>query len=152
MAYNPNFRGNNAKGSSTSNASTYQNSTVSTMPVATAVSKGASSNQMVLVDVTDENTVERWLGLTSESVPSSASGLVSGEGRLENIPLGLGFSIGDTLWAGVTPGSLTNVKPDLSQPGWASGYFVLFVGVVVQNQFNPGLQDIQIFRQLIGQL
>jgi hypothetical protein len=121
------------------------------MPIATPVAAN-TFGQAVLVDVSDETTVESMIGLTSASIPSAANGQVISDGRLENIPLGLGFAVGDTVWVGTTPGSLTNVKPDITAPGWVAGYFVIFVGVVVQNEFNPSNQDLQLCRQLIGQL
>lgn len=151
MSYSPLWRGKNSNGSAYGNASGYQNGTASTMPIGTAVSTN-TSGQIVLTDVSNEALSEGWVGLTSVDLPTAASGLVSSDGRLQNIPSSLGFSVGDPIWVGPTPGSLTNVKPDLSAMGWASGDFVLFVGVVVSNEFNPSLQDIQLFRQVIGQL
>jgi uncharacterized protein YbaA (DUF1428 family) len=151
MSYSPLFRGAAANAPANSTATGYQNGTVSTIAVATAVSTN-TSGQMILTDVSNETTVEAWLGLASQSTPTTANGLVVSDGRLQNIPMSLGFSVGDPIWVGFSPGSLTNVKPDLSVPGWSSGYFVLFVGVVVQNEFNPSEQDIQLCRQLIGQL
>lgn len=151
MSYSPNFRGIIGKGSSRQNQTGYQNGTGGTMPVATPVATNLSG-QLVLMDVSDENTVETMLGLTSESIPSAANGQVVSEGRLENIPISLGFAVRDILYVGPTPGSLTNVKPDVSVPGWSAGMFVILVGVVVKNEFNPSNQDIQLFRQIIGQL
>jgi hypothetical protein len=151
MGYNPLAQGGTFQGSSRQTQTLYQNGTALTVPAATPVSQGAGSN-FILVDITNEATVEGFVGLTASSLPSAASGLVTSDGRLENIPLGLSFSIGDALWVGLTPGTLTNVKPDLTQVGWAEGMYVIFIGVVVQNQFNPSLQDIQIFKQIVGQL
>jgi len=129
----------------------FQNGTGSTMNVATVVSTN-SSGQLILADVTNEATIETIVGLVSiANIPSAANGTVVSDGRLENIP-SLGFSVGDTLWLGTTPGSLTNVKPDLTQIGWSAGDYVVFIGVVVQNEFNPSNQDIQLCRQIIGQL
>ncbi len=151
MGFNPTWQGPNGLGSSTSIQTLYQNGTGSTAPVATVVSQGTGAN-FVLTDVTNEATVETFLGLVAASTPAATNGLVGSDGRIQGIPSGLGFSIGDALWVGLTPGSLTNVKPDLTVSGWNSGYFVIFIGVVVQNQFNPSLQDIQMFKQIIGQL
>lgn len=120
------------------------------MSIATPVSVNASGN-MVLLDVTSEASMQGILGLTSISTPSSATGLVVNSGRLEGITLA-GFAVGDAVYAGVTPGTLTNIKPDLNASGWASGYFVYFFGVYVVNQFNPALNDIQLMPTLIGQL
>lgn len=152
MSYNPNFVGQPAALSVGSTQTGYQNGTVSSMSVGTSVSANTTSGHMVLTDVSNEATTESWLGLTAQNIPSTAHGLVASSGRIENIPLGLGFAIGDTLWVGTAPGSLTNIKPDITVSGWQTGYFVLFVGVVVQNEFNSVNQDIQLCRQIIGQL
>lgn len=151
MGYNPLFSTAVGQGSSRQTQTLYQNGTGSTVTVATLVSQGTGAN-FILTDVTNEATVEGFVGLASLSIPNAASGLITSDGRVENIPLGLGFAVGDALWADVTPGGLTNVKPDVTQPGWAVGMFVIFIGVVVQNQFNPSNQDIQLFKQIIGQL
>lgn len=151
MSYSPNWRGSTANATVYGNSSGYQNGTGSTMAVATAVSTN-TAGQIVLTDVTNEALSEGWIGLVATALPSTAIGQVATDGRLQNIPLGLGFSIGDPIWVGNTPGTLTNVRPDLTVGGWAVGDYILFVGVVVQNEFNPSEQDIQISRQIIGQL
>jgi hypothetical protein len=150
MGFNPLSQGAVFLGSSRQTQTIYQNGTGLTQAAATVVSQGTGQN-FVLTDVTNESTVETFVGLTSTSSISGASILINSDGRVENIPSSLGFSIGDALWVGLTPGSLTNVKPDLATPGWFAGYFVIFIGVVVQNQFNPSNQDIQIFKQIVGQ-
>lgn len=152
MSYNPLYVGAQTTALSYGSTSGYQNGTGSTMSIATVVSASSTSGQMVLTDVTNETTVEAFLGLTGGSIPSAATGQVVSDGRLQNIPSSLGFSVGDPLWVGLTPGSLTNVKPDLTVEGWQSGYFVIFMGVVVANEFDPSNQDIQIFKQIIGEL
>lgn len=151
MSYSANSRGTLFKGGSRQTSTGYQNGTMSTMTAATLVSSNSVGNA-VLLDVSSESLVESFIGLTADSIISGASGQIVSDGRLENIPLGLGFSIGDTLWAGVIPGSLTNVKPDLDAPGWTIGMFVVFIGVVVKNEFNGAQQDIQLSRTIIGQL
>ncbi len=133
------------------NASGYQNGTISAIALGTAVSTN-TSGQLVLTDVSNEALSEGWLGLAAFRIPSAAIGQVATDGRIQNIPTSLGFSVGDPIWVGNTPGTLTNVRPDLTISGWVSGDYVLFVGVVVQNQYNPSAQDIQISRQIIGQL
>ena len=151
MTYSPNFRGSVGKASSRQTKTSYQNGTVSTMPIAAAVVVN-TSGQVLLCDVSAENASDTFVGLVADRLPSGAYGEIVSDGRMENIPSALGFAIGDAIYVGLTPGSLTNVKPDLSVLGWASGYFVIFVGVVVANEFTPGNQDIQIFKQIVGQL
>lgn len=150
MSYSPNFRGSVGNGSSRQNQTGYINGTLSTIAMATPVSVNSSGN-MVLLDVSSEASAQGFLGLTSISTPSTALGLVANSGRLEGITLG-GFTVGDAVYAGPTPGTLTNVKPDRTAPGWSAGMFVLFLGCYVVNQFNPGLHDIQLMPTLIGQL
>ncbi len=152
MAYNPTIGiAATPKISGRQTQTGFQNGTGSSMTVATVVATN-TSGQLILADVTNESTIEAMVGLVSvATIPSAANGNVVSDGRLENIP-SLGFSVGDVLWLGTTPGTLTNVKPDLAQPGWASGDYVVFIGVVVQNEFNPSNQDIQLCRQIIGQL
>lgn len=150
MTYSPNFRGTTARGSARSDQTRYENGTGLTMTKASPVSTDTSGN-LILVDVSVEATVRRMVGLTAESIAPAVLGQVCSDGRLENIPGGLGFAIGDTIWVAPS-GTLTNVKPDLSVFGWASGYWVIFVGVVVENEFNALQQDLQLQRQVIGQL
>lgn len=151
MGFNPTWQGPTGAGSSRQTQTLYQNGSGGTIQTATAVSQGTGAN-VVLLDVSSEAKVEAFVGLSAATTPNAASGLICSDGRLENIPLGLGFAVGDPIWAGTTPGSLTNIKPDLSASGWFAGMFVIFIGVVVQNQFNPSNQDIQLLRQIIGQL
>lgn len=150
MGYNPIFRGSVGKGSSRQNQTGYTNGTPSTIAIATPVSINVGGN-MIPLDVTDETSAQGFLGLTSISTPSAASGLVVNSGRLEGLSL-VGFTVGDAVYAGPTPGSLTNVKPDRSAPGWSAGMFVIFLGCYVVNQFNGGLNDIQLMPTLIGVL
>jgi hypothetical protein len=150
MSYNPKYVGAVALGSARQTQTGYQNGTVSTIPLTSLVSTN-SSGQLVLTNVTAEANVEACVGITSQAIPSTAIGLVISDGRVENISTSLGLAAGDVLWAGLTPGSLTTVKPDLTN-GWASGDYVIFVGIVVVNEFNPANLDIQLSRQIIGQL
>jgi hypothetical protein len=149
--YNPVWQGSTGVGSSRQTKTLYQNGTAFTISAATPVSQGTGLN-ILPVDVTDESSVEKFVGLADIDILSTASGLVVSDGRIENIPAGLGLATGDALWVGITPGSLTNVKPSLGVGGWSEGMFVIFIGVVVQNQFNPFEQDIQIFKQIVGEL
>lgn len=150
MGYSANFRGAIALGPSSGNATGYQSGSGSIITMASPVSTN-SIGQVVLTDVSSETSINSWVGLVSLDLPSAANGDVFSEGRLQNIPLSLGFAVGDPLWVGIG-GTLTNVKPDLTVSGWIAGYWVLFVGVVVANQFTTGQQDIQLFRQKVGQL
>lgn len=150
MSYSPNYRGNSGKGSSRQTQTGYTNGTGSTISAASPVYSTASG--IGPLDVSSTATIEKFAGLVSADLPSAAHGLVVSDGRVENIPLGLGFALGDAIWAGTAPGSLTNVKPDYSAPGWSAGMWVIFLGVVVVNEFDPLKQDIQLFKQIVGRL
>lgn len=149
MSYSPNFRGSNSKGSAKSLMTGYQNASGSTLAMATPVSTNGIG-QLITIDVSNEDTVSALLGVTSSSIPNSANGLVIDAGRLENVT-GLSASVGDPLYISKT-GSLTNIKPNVGDNGFLAGDFVIFIGVVVSNEFIPANKDIKLMIQLIGQL
>jgi hypothetical protein len=150
MSYAPQFSGSTATVPSSGTATDYTNSSGSTITTATPVSSN-TSGQIAPTDVSSEASVLSWVGLASTNISNTALGQVASDGRITNIPSGLGFATGDPIWIGVG-GTLTNIKPDLTASGWHTGYWVCFVGVVVKNQFNGSQQDIQLLRQVIGQL
>jgi len=150
MSYSPLFRGNASTAPALGTATVFTNTTGSTLAIATPVSANASG-QLSLTNVAIESTIEGSIGLVDQIITNGSSGLVMASGRVLNIP-SLGFSVGDALWVGLTPGTLTNVKPDLTVSGWNAGYYVIFVGVVVKNILNPSNQDIQVSMEIIGQL
>ena len=150
MGYSPYFLNQNSKGSVRSTVTNFQNGSGSTLAMGIPVSVNTSS-QIVPLDVTSEASVQALVGMTSvqAGIPSGATGSVVDNGRLENVTTS--FSVGDAVYAGKdTP--LTNVKPDLTVGDWAEGDFVIFLGVVVKNEFNPAQLDIKLMISLIGQL
>ena len=148
MGYNPSAQGTTFKGASRSIATGYQNGSGSTIPLATPVAVNATGH-IVPVDITNEATVTAFVGLTNISMPAGSFGLVTSAGRLENAQTS--FAVGTPIWVG-HGGTITNVRPDLSAPGWSSGDFVIFLGIVVQNEFDSSKQDIQLFFEIVGQL
>jgi len=148
MSYNPSASGTDFKGSSRSISTNYTNATGATLPMASVVSANASG-QIILIDLTSDISVGRFLGLTSVLMPAAASGGVINAGRVENVTTS--FAIGDALYVNYD-GTLTNLKPDYGVGSFAAGYYVIFVGVVVKNEFNSSLKDIQLMPQVIGQL
>lgn len=149
MSYNPLLQGIQFQGASRRLGTSYINNSGSTIAAGAPVAVDTSSN-LVLVDVSDETTVKAMVGYAPLAILNLASGSVVSNGRLENIVTG--FAVGTPVWVGATPGTFTDVEPDVSAFGWSAGMFVIFVGVVVKNETNPSNQDIQLFTQIIGQL
>lgn len=147
MTYSPLFY-STFEGNSKGISSSFTNGTLSTIDKATAVSLNASGN-MVLTSVSTESSVLAILGLTTTSVASAASTPVISHGLLEDITTS--FAVGDAIYLNYD-GTLTNVKPDLTAPGFSAGYFCVFVGVITKNQYNPVKKDIKLMISVIGQL
>lgn len=148
MAYNPNYRGNQSKASSRQIETNYVNATGSFLAKASVVSANASG-QAVAIDITDTTSVDRLLGITSVAMPIAASGGVVAAGRVEDVTTS--FAIGDALYVNVD-GSITNVKPDYGVGSFVAGCYVIFLGIVVKNEFNASLKDFQINPTVVGQL
>lgn len=149
MSYSPLFRGASSKAPARSLQSGYQSGSGSTITKGSPVSVNASG-QIILVDVTSETSVGRIVGLAALDIPSAANGQVQGvTGRLEDITTS--FAIGDTVWI-AKDGSLMNTRPDYGVSGFTSGDFVVFVGVVVKNEFDIMKKDIMVMINVEGQL
>jgi hypothetical protein len=148
MSYSPNFRGNQSNASSRQLITDYVNGSGAAIPQGTPVTVN-SIGQILPVDVTSESSVSGMVGYAYVRIPASASGPVISAGRLENIITG--FSVGDPIYIGLS-GTLINQKPDDGIAGFGPGDFVVFVGVLVQNEFNPAQTDLQLFTQVVGEL
>lgn len=140
MSYSPSFRGNSAKGSVSSVASGYQNGTGSTLAQGTPVTVNGSG-QLVAVNVSVDASANAIVGLAQADIPNAANGQVIDNSRLENVSMG--FNVGDILYVSKS-GFLTNIVPDIGVGGFVSGDWVVYVGVVVQNEFNALQKDIVI--------
>jgi hypothetical protein len=148
VTYSPNFRGYTGKGSSRQLQTSFQNGTVSQINKSIPVSVNTSS-QIEPIDVSDEASVLAMVGLAGEDIPSAATGLVVDTGRLEEVTTA--FAYGDAVYVSKT-GGLTNVKPEIGVGSFVEGDFVIFVGVIVKNEFNPLKKDIKLMLSVIGQL
>lgn len=148
MTYSPNFRGSMSKGSSRQLQTGYQNGGAGTLLQASPVSTNPAG-QIIQTDVSNENSILRFVGLAATDIPGTANGTVIDAGRLEAVTVS--FSVGDALWLSKT-GFLTNVKPDIGVGGFVVGDFVIFVGVVVQNEFDNIKKDIKLAIEKIGEL
>lgn len=151
MSYSPFFFNRTSTGTVNGSRGTitnFQNGSSSTLAKATLVAVNASS-QLIPVSVSSEATVEKIVGMTGISIPNAATGSVVDNGRLEDVTTS--FAIGDALYWGKT-GVLTNIKPEEGVGGFVAGDFVIFVGVVVLNEFNGSLKDIKLMISVIGQI
>lgn len=149
MSFSPYWLNKNSTGASRATQGGFQNGSGSTLFMGVPVSVNTSSHILPL-DVTSEASVQALVGLTGISIPNAATGSVVDNGRLENITTS--FAVGDAVYAGKSI-PLTNVKPDVGNgDGFAVGDFVVFIGVVVKNEFNPLLLDLKLMISVIGQL
>lgn len=148
MTYSPNFRGDAAKVGSRSLTSGYQNGAGMTLPALTPVSVNLSG-QIVPVDLSNLDSVNRFVGLIEDALTSGAVGNVINGGRLEEITTS--FTIGDALYVNKL-GGLTSTKPEVGVENFLVGDYVIFVGVVVKNQFDPLKKDLNLLLSVVGQL
>lgn len=149
MSYSPAFFNQQSNGSSKGTGSNFQNGSGSSLLKGTPVSVLASNSQLSPVDVSSEASVQAIVGLTNAIIPVGAIGNVMDNGRLQDVSTS--FAYGDALYIAKN-GSLTNIKPTVDQDSFVEGDFVVFVGVVVKNEFNPSLKDIKLMISVIGQL
>lgn len=150
MTYSPLFFKPNQPGSSVRALQTgYQNGTLSTITKSSPVSVN-SSGQIILADVSSEANIKALVGLAALDLPSAASGSVIDQGRLEDITTS--FNIGDPIYLGHTPGTLINTKPDIGSASFVAGDWIVFLGVIVQNEFDNAKKDLKLFIQVIGRL
>lgn len=148
MTYSPNFRGDAARGASRQLQTNYPSGSLTTINKGTPVSVNAFS-QVVPTDVSDESSVGAIVGLAYANLPSAATGGIVNGGRLENLTTS--FALGDPVYV-AKGGGLTNNRPSVGVDSFVSGDFVIFLGVVVKNEFNPAQKDIQLMIEIVGQL
>jgi len=147
VGYNPSSRGPVAK-AARQVQSNYTNATGAFLPMVSVVSSNASG-MIELIDVKSDDSVSRFLGLTSVDMPVAATGGVVSQGRIEAVTTT--FSVGDALYVNFD-GTIINLKPDYGVNGFVVGCYVIFIGVVVKNEFNSSSKDFQINPTVIGQL
>ena len=148
MAYSPYFFNKNSTGTSQATGSSYQNGSGSTIAQGVLVSVN-SSGQIAPTDTTSETSVLGIVGFTTVSMPNGSTAQIIDNGRLENITTS--FIPGTHLYLDTT-GNLTNIQPSVGVNGFIAGDFVVSVGMVVVNQFNPSLYDLKLMIAVIGQL
>jgi hypothetical protein len=149
MSYSPVSYNPQGTGSSTAVVTTYTNASASVaIPQGMAVATN-SSGLVVPVDVTSQASVQSMVGYANVRIPTSTAGPVISNGRLQNITTS--FTVGNPLWVGVD-GNPTNIAPSVGVNGFVSGDFVVFMGVLVENELNPSETDIALFTQVVGTL
>lgn len=149
MTYSPNFRGTTNKVGADKLSSTFVNGSGGTLVKATPVSVNTIGT-LVSIDVSDDNSVARLVGLVTDDLVASATGGVADGGRIEDVA-GLGFSLGDSLYVSKA-GFLTTTKPDIGVDGFVDGDWVIFVGVIVKNQFDNTKKDLKLSLERVGKL
>lgn len=107
------------------------------------------NSHLVSIDVSDKDSVERFIGLAADDIANAASGQVADNGRLEDVTIG--YPVGTALWVSKA-GFLIDQPPVAGANGFVVGDFVIFVGVLVENQFDNLKKDIQLMRYIAGRL
>lgn len=148
MSYNPNFAGVVEIEKATSVSTQETNNTGVTLTKLTPV-RINSSGELATVDVTNEAHVDALIGIVADSIGNGNTGDVSNTGRITNISTSA--NVGDKLYINKS-GALTSTKPTIGTASFASGDFVVAVGVVLQNATTPANKDLMVNIQVIGQL
>ena len=147
MTYNPNFKGSYAIAPASGIANVLDNKTGSDIGALTPVYSN-TSGEMAPIDISSDTQSLALLGITTTNVPDSNSGTVISGGKLSNVSIG---SFGDTLYVSKT-GGLTNAKPSEGVAGFASGDWIIRIGVIIKNQDNPANKDLLLQIDIVGQI
>jgi hypothetical protein len=145
MSYNPFQRGTSAPASSAARFN--QNATGSMIPKGTPVK--LTSAGIALIDVSVESEVDAFAGVTSEDTLNSADAPVVTSGTIQDITTS--FSVGSPIYISKL-GTLTNLKPTLGENGFASGDFVIKIGMIAKNAQDPAKKDLVIGINIFGSL
>jgi hypothetical protein len=153
MTYSPFFFNQQSTGSSVALVTQYYNNTGTAIAQGVPVSATGTANYVAPTDVTSQTSVQAFVGYAQARIPTGSLGNVISGGRLENLQ-GYSFSIGDSIYMSVLGTYLQNTSPvdsngDPVAP-FVSGNWIVFSGVIVQNELNPSLQDLQILTPVIG--
>ncbi|MCG3175462.1 MAG: hypothetical protein MOGMAGMI_00391 [Candidatus Omnitrophica bacterium] len=116
----------------------FVNGTLSTLSKGALVSID-SDGELELIDVSDEQSVDSFVGIVYEDIDSLASGDVVVSGRLENITTSI--AVGQAVYISKT-GTLTTDKPNIGVNDFEAGDFVVKVGLIVKNKDNPLQKDL----------
>lgn len=149
MSYNPLYVGQQSAGSARQLVTDYTNASATVaIPQAQAVSIN-SSGLIVPLNVSSQASWNNFVGYANVRIPTSSSGPVIANGRLQNITTGL--AVGTALYIG-KDSNPTSTVPSVGVNSFVSGDAVIFMGVLVNNEANPSEIDIALFTQIIGTL
>lgn len=146
MSYSPLYFDPIGKGSARQTITGYQNGTGSTLAALTPVATN-SSGQIVLIDVSNIASVLSLVGLVLVDIPSAANGSVVDNGRLENITTGL--AVGSPVYLSKA-GFIQTASPVAGSDGFVTGDSVVFIGIIVQNEFDNTKKDLKLLIERIG--
>ena len=149
MAYTPIFFGASGQGSSRALASGFQNASGENIAKGTVLAVNSDS-KLIKLDVSNEDSVLALVGLAQTDIPNGANGQVLDSGRLEDVAIAI--AVGDSVYVSKTPGGITSTKPEVGVEGFEVNDFVIFLGVVVKNEFNSTLLDIKLLPTVFGRL
>lgn len=102
------------------------------------------------IDVSNEDQVSAIAGLVKEQITIGSSGEIVSAGIIEDFTTA--FSVGDVVYIGKTPGSLTNTKPSIGIEGFIAGDWIVRLGVVAKNINDALKKDLLVSIQIIGQI
>jgi hypothetical protein len=103
--------------------------------------------EIQVIDVSVESSILSVVGLMMFDTNDGAEGELITGGRLTDV--GAGFSLGNIVFISKT-GGITNVKPSIGVGGFVSGDYVVQVGTVAKNKYNPLDKDILIRISIVG--
>ena len=150
MTYSPFYFSPQSTGTSIAIVTNYYNNTGSAIAQGVAVSKTGTADQIAPTDPTSDTSVHAFVGFAQFHLPNATLGPIISSGRLETLT-GYSFSLGQSIWIGLN-GVIQNTRPDYAVTGFATGDFIMYAGVIVQNELNPINQDLLLMPQLVGEL
>lgn len=145
MSFSPNAYGNPAISRSVSVIA--NNNSGGTLPKGTIVQ--INSSDLAIVDPSIEIDVDATVGVLKDDILDGNAGEVVAMGTIENIPGG--FDFGKTIYLSAS-GTLTDTKPSVGVGGFLAGDYVIRIGVIVKNAYNPAQKDLLVNLQVVGQL
>jgi hypothetical protein len=135
--------------SAASTGTLLKNSTGSSIPKGTPVSIN-SSGELQLVDVGTDANALATVGVTADAIADGTSGTVIMGGVLTNITTS--FAFGSAVFIAPS-GALTATYPTNGNgDGFASGDFVIRIGVIAKNHTTPANKDLLVSVSVVGQL